>query len=425
MAGSEADPLAVALDNWEVALNYWYHRNEYMVLPDDLIAFAWSAPMRELAAKVGLSDVGLKKLLKGFGVVTPPQGHWNRVHAGRKVSAPPKAPHRRPGENGRVMVDQRFAPFIAQAAPIRADGPFATSEVPEDLEELRKRELKALGRVTVPRTLERHHPGLEDIVKKEQRRREKVVSSSWNWDAPRFDNPVDQRRLKLFNGVLLALAKRGHGGDVSATDTEISARAWIGSTSLGLSLEIAGKHRTVVSHGYRRPDPALPVSTPLVLHVKPGFDREIGDIWQDEDGQRLESRIADITAALIVAGEAKFRKRLREDEERAEQERVERQRKEEEARCQRERRRLERIRELNEQRVTDLRTSGELLRAARDLRALVAEVREAMRDRADLNAETLEAWGSWALQEADALDPILSGQVLKHLWPPELPAPED
>jgi len=70
-------------------VNYWYHRNDIMVLPDDLIAFAWSAPMRDLAAKAGLSDVGLKKLLKGFGVVTPPQGHWNRVmRAGKSPLRP-------------------------------------------------------------------------------------------------------------------------------------------------------------------------------------------------------------------------------------------------------------------------------------------------------------------------------------------------
>lgn len=406
-------------------MNYWHSRNDILVLPDDLIAFAWSAPMRDLAAKVGLSDVGLKKLLKGFGVVTPPQGHWNRVHAGRKVPGPPKAPHRRPGETGRILLDSRFAPFIAQATPIPATGPFATPEAPEDLEELRATELKALGRLVTPRTLESYHPGLKDILQKEERRRQKVANSSWHWDEPRFDNPLDQRRLKLFNGILLALAKRGHGGDASATDTEISARAWIGSTSLGLSLEIVGKHRTIVSRGYRRPDPALPANTPLILRVKPGFDREVGDSWQDEDGCRVESRIAEIAAALIVAGEAKFRQRLHEDEERAEQERIERERKAEETRRERERRRLERIRQLNEQRVTDLRTSGELLRAARDLRALVAKVREAMTDRADVDGETLEAWTTWALGEADSLDPILSGQVLKHLRLPELPAPED
>lgn len=40
----------------------------------------------------GLSDVGLKKLLKSHGVVTPPQGHWNRVHAGKPVPKCPKLP---------------------------------------------------------------------------------------------------------------------------------------------------------------------------------------------------------------------------------------------------------------------------------------------------------------------------------------------
>lgn len=47
-----------------------------------LTAFAWSAPMRDLGSRIGLSDVGLRKSLKTDGIVTPPQGHWNRVHAG-------------------------------------------------------------------------------------------------------------------------------------------------------------------------------------------------------------------------------------------------------------------------------------------------------------------------------------------------------
>lgn len=69
-------------------MNHAYARTEVLVLPQDLQDFAWSAPMRDLAAKVGLSDVGLKKLLKANGVVTPPQGYWNRVHAGKPVPMP-------------------------------------------------------------------------------------------------------------------------------------------------------------------------------------------------------------------------------------------------------------------------------------------------------------------------------------------------
>lgn len=59
--------------------------------------------MRDLAARIGISDVGLKKLLRSHGIAAPPQGHWNRVHAGKAVMSPPKPPQRGPGESGRVQ----------------------------------------------------------------------------------------------------------------------------------------------------------------------------------------------------------------------------------------------------------------------------------------------------------------------------------
>jgi hypothetical protein len=159
-------------------------QNGFLVLPQDLIAFAWSAPMRDLAAKVGISDVGLRKLLNSLGIVTPPQGHWNKVHAGKKVSAPPTAQPRRPGETGRLRLDSRFAEFVNEAKPIGGSGPFATAVVPEDLEDLRARELKAIGKITVPKSLDSPHPGIRRIVEQEKVRRLKDIERSYNWDTP-------------------------------------------------------------------------------------------------------------------------------------------------------------------------------------------------------------------------------------------------
>ena len=48
------------------------HRGSGGRTRDQLYEFAWSAPMRDLAAKVGMSDVGLKKLLSNHGVPAPP-----------------------------------------------------------------------------------------------------------------------------------------------------------------------------------------------------------------------------------------------------------------------------------------------------------------------------------------------------------------
>src|SRR5687767_14215484 len=124
--------------------------------------------MRDLAAKLELSDVGLKKLLTRCGVASPPQGYWNKIRAGKRVPALPKAPPRRPGELGRSSVDARFAKVLTIAAPLASDGPFASALVPEDLDELHAQELKALGKVSVPQTLDRPHKGLVQMLKREQ-----------------------------------------------------------------------------------------------------------------------------------------------------------------------------------------------------------------------------------------------------------------
>jgi hypothetical protein len=87
--------------------------------------------------------------------------------------------------------------------------------------------------------------------------------------------------------------------------------------------------------------------------------------------------------------------------------------------------RLEHIRELNEQRIASLLLSGELLRQSQDLRALVAQVKRELEHRGDIGKQRLSDWEEWALAEADKLDPILSGQIMSHLDPPNFPPEEE
>ncbi len=399
-------------------MSNWYWRHAYLAMPEDVIAFAWSEPMRDLATKFGVSDVVLRKMLRKYGVTLPPQGHWNRVHVGRTVPAPPLPPARRPGQNGRMMIDPKFEPFIPEAAPIPSSGPFASAEVPEDLEELRERETKLLGKVTVPKDLARYHPAFASIMRSEQRLRDKAAESRWY--EPEFDNPVSQRQLRLLNALFLALAKRGHdaGIYVEQYTRAFCSHVIIGDTNVDLKIGILGKHPTKMRSGVMVPDPSLPASTLLVIQCD---ETEI-PAWEDQKERRLETRIAEIAVSLIVAGEAKFRRQLRESEIRAEEERIRREQREKEEREERERQRLERIRQLNEQRIAGLRLSGELLRRSQDLRVLVAEVRKALEQRNDVDPDRLAAWENWALEEADKLDPILSGQIMSHLDPPLLPA---
>lgn len=54
----------------------------------------WSIPMRVLAPKYDLSDVGLAKVCKKYGIPRPPVGYWAKVEHGKKVRQPklPPAP---------------------------------------------------------------------------------------------------------------------------------------------------------------------------------------------------------------------------------------------------------------------------------------------------------------------------------------------
>jgi len=342
--------------------------------------------------------------LRAESVEPPPQGYWNKVRAGKKVPDRPRPPARRPGGSGRCYIDNRLAPFIPRAPEKSSDGPFESALVPENLEDLREIELKAIGKVGRPKSLERTHPGLRDFLAKEARRRAKVADFEHHWDRPKFDNPLDQRRLRILNAILLVLAKRGHGGKVSEKDEDFEAHVVIGNTMIGVSVEISGRHKRIVRSGYHRHDPALPASTNLTLKV--WAIRDTQKFWRDEDGP-LETRIAEIAAELIVVGEATFREHLRLEEERLEQ-----------ARIAEEKRRLEMLEALNRKRVEKLHESADLLRRAKALRALVDEVGAAIEGSG--LADALYAWRRWVLAEADKIDPILSGHIHEHLLPPSL-----
>lgn len=387
----------------------------FLALPEDVVAFAWSAPMRDLAATIGISDVGLKKLFKAHGIATPPQGHWNRIHAGRPVTAPPKPSARGPGESGRIRLDPRFRGHVPEAAPMPEEGPFASRLVPENLDELHALELKAIGKAAAPRDLSRPPIGMARLLRKELERREKAAASRWSSDEAHFDGPFAQRQLRLLAGLLLALAKRGHSGEVWEDAYALRARCEIGGETIGLRFEVIGKHRTEWHYGHQRPARDLPAKTPLRLSLDRSLRAPMATAWSDTPSQPLERQLARIAAHVIVAGEASFRQGLVEARERAEEHR----RWEEE-------RRLARLAELEGKRLADLRTSGELLRQAEEIRALVAKVESALLrgNSPELAPEQVCKWKSWALAQADRIDPVHSSQVLAHLHVPQLDDPE-
>lgn len=310
-----------------------------------------------------------------------------------------------------MRLDARFRDHVAEAPPLDEAGPFASKLVPEDLRELRERELAAIGRVPAPRDLSRPPGRLARLVRKESERRAKAEASGWAWDEAHFDTPLAQRQLRLLAGLLTALARRGYAGDVSEDNYELRATCNVGEQTLRLRFEIIGKHPTEVRGGYHRPARDLAARTPLRLVLDRSLSPPAVTSWSDTAERSLEKQLAEVAADLVVDGEASFRQGLREARER-----------DEEFRRWEEERRLEQLKALERQRLADLRTSGELLRQAEEIRALVARVEAAMLQgsRPELTADRVARWKAWALSRADAVDPVLSGQVLRHLHVPGL-----
>ncbi len=374
-----------------------YHR----VTLDNLIAFAWSAPMRELAAQVGLSDVGLKKLLKSHGVFGPPQGHWNRVHAGRSVSEPPAAPARGPGKRPYIHVDRRLAHLPEAALPSSA-GPFASAKVSEDLEELRAQTLKAVGRPASAAKITHPHSAIRMLLAQDEKEQAKAAETRWHTANVLYGSPFEKRRLRILNALFLTLNRQGHDGRADRQDHYTEFSAFIGDTRILVNLDEVGRKAVYNRYTAPRPDPKRPASVKLRLTVGNAS-------WQDDAAGTLESKIAEITAGLIVEGERTYREYLRELEEQAERERVAAER------C-----RQERLAKANADRSAALIESGRLLAEAENLRSLTMRVARAVVDgRLDMSAAQLAEWRQWADQEADKLDPVISGQVRLHLLPPD------
>jgi hypothetical protein len=285
-------------------------------------------------------------------------------------------------------------------------GPFASELVPEDLDELLKIEMEAIGAVKVPKTLGHAPPGLRDILLKEEKRRVKAARTGWSYAGPVFDSPVGQRQLRLWSTLYSTIVKRGHAGHAYEQEGQLTGLIRIGDSPIAVQIEILGGGR---HHSGRRHLDTLPPGTPLIITINPGFHGRFKKSWQDGSGSLLEEKVGTIAASTIVAGEAVLRAGLREAEERAA---LEVARRDDEERRRRQAR--------NEQRIQALRTSGDLLRQAKEIRELVALVNDAVKNGSQqVDASILAAWESWALNEADRLDPILSGQFRDHVLPPE------
>jgi hypothetical protein len=375
----------------------------FTVTREQLYELVWSEPMQKLAKQIGISDVAIAKHCRKSEIPVPERGYWNKLQAGKPVEqiALP------PGDLGTLS---RITMSGNLSAELRAriKGEPGVPDQEEDIDILAERLRKRLGAIKTPRNFTPVHPAIETILKKDEKRRQERAVNRFAWPEPRFESHFERRRLRVLNGLFLAVAKIGGDswlrGDYAR---EIGLR--IGDRSIAVDLDHTGK---ASRPGYTPTPPPDPKAAKLRLRVASTYGSTSTIAWEDKDGSPLEDQLADIIVGLASEAERSQRAWMVQQlawqkEEKAREEKEARERKEAEERRERERA------------VAALRAKTDALladaaawRAAADIRLYVEAVRAASN-----SAEVFEAWSAWALAEADKLDPIASGRVPVELHP--------
>jgi len=285
----------------------------------------------------------------------------------------------------------------------RPDGPFASKAVPEDLGQLRRDVLDAIGKISVSGTLKRPHRALQVLLRRDERRRDKIAASTdpRRELAPVFDHPDQERKLRIVNALMHVLTPMGHDCDVWG-EHEPSFRARVGDQDVQVQIQQTGE--TTPTHRRHGEAPPAPSKSPLIIELFPDLPEGFPRRWKDGAG-KLETRIAQIAASIVAAGEALYRLSIAERLELGAQRNVWSEERRQEAAAKR-----------NTERLEALHRSAAMLRQAEDLRALIASVSVAIENgHRSLDPIAFGQWRRWATCEADRLDPVMSGQVDEHL----------
>ncbi|RVT97672.1 hypothetical protein EOD42_07605 [Rhodovarius crocodyli] len=383
---------------------------------EELHALVWAKPMRTAAAERGISDVALAKQCRRAGVPVPPRGYWNKVHAGKAVVAQslpplPPTPLQKAGLGGL---------FPALKAPPTGVGGTNTKALlrPEflDLAEAKKRIEAVLGGLDLRRRFAQSHPIVAKLLEQEEKRKTKrrpgEDDAYYELFYINLSKPIQQRRLKFLSKLLNFLGDLGIDAFGSKQEGE-NFSLEIGASSVSILIGVEdGSHKDPFRHRRRAGVPDKPGIRLDVL--EDGRDgRSTVRTWRD-GALPIEQQLADILRGILFYAETRARQGAIRGYDWAIADRM---RKAEELEAAAGRAREQRIAceaaALKARRDALFGGANDLEQAER-IRRYVAAVRERCAQLPEtLAPDLLAQWTLWALSEANALDPVLSGRVLR------------
>lgn len=368
----------------------------------------WSTPMRALAPEFGISDVALRKACVAAGLPVPERGYWAKLAAGKRVIKA-RLPAREPGRHPDVLVSgSRYHTYPSYS---REELLNPIPEVPsfdEPIEAVEQMIQKIIRKVPMVRSLSSVHHAVGKLLKADEVRREKQRNSPYpfSWNAPLFDPPFEQRRLRILNSLFLGLMKAGGVGSISGKEgREITVRVCDEHVHLKLDTPANLKR----NHWEQLKSADAKASMKLI--ITKGAWGSTNERWSWEDGDdRIEFHLTEVAQRIILAAELQVRESAARHhqwwlDQRArliEQDRLAREKAGREER--------ERQERLAQARIDKLLGEADALHRAETIRTYVSKVVKMSEGLID--GQQVDAWSAWALEVADGIDPVTSRSFL-------------
>ncbi len=343
----------------------------------------WSEPIRTVASTLGVSDVGLAKACRAAGTPTPPRGYWTRrPHGQLRSTRPPLSPFER--DRDQVVI-----------APARRRSPSPTVQAALDAASLTRSADADRGAV---------HGLVQTWMADQEERREAWRRNGWALAG--LEDPsraLVRRRLRLTSDLLWSLEARALEVSQSPEGWAVEGHGERLAFSLYERSRIDRRPATTEERRWRPDRTTVRATVPagdLVLKIRGrlSVQTEFRELKTPLEAQ-LVAIAANLEAGLLELAERR-RLQVLEDERTAASDRA--------------RRKQQAYAEARAGLLDRLNRQAERHRQAEAIRAYLAAA-----DRAPLAARPdFAAWKAWALEQAEAMDPLKDGSAPFSRLPP-------
>ena len=271
---------------------------------EDLFELVWSEPMRTIAPRLGVSDVGLRKICLRANLPLPPVGYWEKLRHGKRVHKRPPLPVLKSGIDRSIII---------AASRHRTDK--AEVSLPEDIASLIDTERAKPGQISIPKIV-RPHP----------------IVARWKVADQSRPNNIEKRRRRILSVLFHEIEKLN--GRVSAVSHETFKLTLAGETTeirvrelyVQVKVPLSADDRRWSWNENREWNTKTERSGILSLRLEDYFLGSIRKHWRDTPTSPLEDQLRSVLVGLLTASALARKHRIEAEERERERYRAEQER---------------------------------------------------------------------------------------------------